>query len=666
MAERILIVQLADIGDLILATPALAALREAHPGAHLALLTTAHAAPVIAGTVLVDEVITFERQAFNSSRAFFRPANLRRILALRGGRWGAVVFLHHFTLRLGTLKFALIGLASGARRRIGLENGNGWFLTERLADEGFGVRHQAQYWLDLVGLLGATATPRRTQVHIEQAASLPDVSGSIVIHAGSGGYSLARRWDAAQFAAVADALHAETGKPILLVGGKGDDTQAVRDAMRAPVLDLSGQTTLPQLAGVLSRAALFIGADSGVMHLAAAVGVPVLAIFGPSNPDAWGPWQPGGRVAVVRSAPECSPCSYVGHSIGLREGCPARTCMRMVTAAQVVAAARGLLNGEEPHPQPLSGGRGEMPNSEEPHPQPLSEGRGEMLIGNEEPNPLVMDALRRGDLPGRPYRDTPPTTGQPASAPLRFNSLDSPRRIRILGLPVDAITYAEWLDRIEGWVQGEAARHVCTINPEFVMIAQRDTLFHAILSRAALCVPDGVGLLWAARRLGTPLPERVTGSDGVPKIAERAAARGWRLFLLGAAPGVADKAADVLRAHYPGVQICGVYGGSPAADEEDAIVERINASGADILFVAYGAPVQDKWIARNLPRLNVKMAMGVGGALDFIAGVVPRAPEWMQRLGLEWLFRLYLQPWRIGRMLRLPRFVLAVLWRGRV
>lgn len=618
MAERFLIVQLADIGDLILATPALAALREAHPGAHLALLTTAHAAPVVAETGLVDEIITLERQSLNSSRAFFRPANLRRILALRGGRWDAVIFLHHFTLRLGTLKFALIGLASGARRRIGLENGSGWFLTERLADAGFGARHQAQYWLDLVGLLGAATTPRRAQVRIEHAASLPDLSGSIVIHAGSGGYSLARRWDAAQFAAAADALRAETGKPIVLVGGAGDDTQAVRAAMRAPAIDLTGQTTLPQLAGVLSRAALFIGADSGVMHLAAAVGAPVVAIFGPSNPDAWGPWAPGGRTRVVRSAPACSPCSYVGHSIGLREGCPARTCMRMVTAAQVVAAARALLNSEAPHPRHLSGVSGE---------------------------------------------DDTAQSALPASAPLRFNSLDSSRRVRILGLPVDAITYAEWLDLIEDWMRGERARHVCTINPEFIMIAQRDALFHAILTRAALCVPDGVGLLWAARRQGSPLPERVTGSDGVPKIAERAAARGWRLFLLGAAPGVAERAADALRARYPGVQISGVYGGSPAADEEDAIVERINASGADILFVAYGAPVQDQWIARNLPRLNVRMAMGVGGALDFIAGVVPRAPEWMQRAGLEWLFRLCLQPWRFRRMLRLPRFVLAALLR---
>lgn len=236
-------------------------------------------------------------------------------------------------------------------------------------------------------------------------------------------------------------------------------------------------------------------------------------------------------------------------------------------------------------------------------------------------------------------------------------------RLDILGVPVDAITYESWLELIGKWVKGAGARHVCTVNPEFIMVAQRDPNFFNILNRAELCVPDGVGLLWAARRLGSPLPERVTGSDGLPIIAERAAQEGWKLFLLGAAPGVAEQTADVLRERYPGVKIVGTYAGSPSVDEEDEIVARINASGADLLFVAYGAPMQDKWIARNLPRLRVAMAMGVGGAFDFIAGVVPRAPLWMQRAGLEWLFRLIRQPWRIGRMLRLPAFVLAVLSR---
>jgi N-acetylglucosaminyldiphosphoundecaprenol N-acetyl-beta-D-mannosaminyltransferase len=601
---RILLVQLADIGDLILTTPALHALREAQPDAHLTLLTTRHAAPIVENTGLVDEITTFEQSAFDRATALFRPTNLRRVFGL--GHYDTVVYFHHFTLKMGTLKYALIALATGAKRRIGLDNGNGWFLNERLPDGGFGAQHQAQYWLDLVGLLGADSTPRPAVV-AQEPFSLPAHAGKrIVIHAGSGAYNTARRWEPEHFAAVADALHRDYGAQIVLVGGPGDDSAAVKAAMQTQPLDLTGQTTLPQLASVIAQADMFIGAESGVMHLAAAAGTRVIALFGPGNPEAWGPWTRTGQPIILRSAPECSPCSYVGHGIGLRDGCRARTCMRMITPAQVAQAAQILLE-----------------------------------------NPSV-----------QAHNDAPPPRQKPAFA----------NRIRILGLPVDAITYGEWLSLIAQWVSEPDAHqphHVCTINPEFIMIAQDDLNFRHILSRADLCVPDGVGLLWAAKHLGTPLPQRVTGSDGVPIIAERAAQEGWRLFFLGAAPGVADTAADVLRAKHPGLQIVGTYSGSPAPEEEDALVERVNASRADILFVAYGAPEQDKWIARNLPRLRVHMAMGVGGSLDFVAGVVPRAPQWMQRLGLEWLFRLYLQPWRLRRMLRLPRFVLAVLLRGR-
>lgn len=610
--SRILVVQLADIGDLVLATPALTALREAQPHAHIALLTSAHSAPVVEGSGLADELILFDKRVFNGTKALLRPQNLRKLLALRGGHFDTIVYLHHFTLRAGTLKFALMALCAGSKRRIGLDNGNGWFLTERIPDEGYGAKHQAQYWLDLVQRLGANPSPRQAVISIRDADrawahdTLPDKRHPrVVIHAGSGGYSLARRWEPERFAAVADRLHAECGAQIVLVGSSGDDASAVKAALKSPCVDLSGQTTLNQLAAVLETADLFIGADSGIMHVACAARAPVAAIFGPSNADAWGPWTPESASLVVRSAPECSPCSYVGHSIGLREGSPARTCMKMVTPQTVYQAATRLLNGE------VSPGVA-APSRPSPH----------------------------GNI--------------------------WTKRISILGLPISAITYDEWLDLIGQWVSETPPRvhHVCTINPEFVMIAQRDVNFRNILRRCDLTVPDGVGLLWAARRLGTPLPERVTGSDGVPKIAERAAQTGWRLFLLGAAPGVAETTAAILQNRYPGLQIAGTYSGSPAPDEEDAIVERINASHADILFVAYGAPEQDKWIARNMPRLNVRMAMGVGGAFDFIAGILPRAPLWMQRMGLEWLYRLYLQPSRIGRMMRLPRFVLTVLRYG--
>ncbi len=617
MPEHYLIVQLADIGDLILSTPALAALREAKPDADITLLTTAHSAPVIAGTNLVDEIITFDKKQFNGSRALFQPANLRRILDLRKGHYDVVVFFHHFTLKLGTLKFALIALASGAKQHIGLDNGNGWFLTHHLTDAGFGAKHQAQYWLDLVALLGASPTPHPSTVTVTSSSTSSELSTqhsalrTVVIHPGSGGYSLARRWDAAHFAALADALRQRYNAQIILVGSPNDDGDVVKSAMKTTSIDLTGKTTLAELAGVIKSADLYIGADSGVMHLAASVGTPVVAIFGPSNVDAWGPWTPTSKSIVVRSAPECSPCSYVGHSIGLREGCPARTCMRMVTVAHVLTAVQQILQDD------FAGTRHLVP---------------------------AVTAQSKSSTNGEVQKPN--------------------QTIRILGLPVDAITYPQWLDLIGKWIASNRIHHVCTINPEFIMIARRDINFHNVLSRADLCVPDGIGLLWAARHLDNPLPERVTGSDGVPKIAERAAQTGWKLYFLGAAPGVADKAAAILSQQHPTLQIVGIYSGSPAPNEEDVIIEKINASGADILFVAYGAPEQDKWIARNLPRLQVKMAMGVGGSFDFIAGVIPRAPLWMRRSGIEWMYRLYLQPWRIWRMLRLPRFVLAVLLKG--
>jgi N-acetylglucosaminyldiphosphoundecaprenol N-acetyl-beta-D-mannosaminyltransferase len=236
-------------------------------------------------------------------------------------------------------------------------------------------------------------------------------------------------------------------------------------------------------------------------------------------------------------------------------------------------------------------------------------------------------------------------------------------RLHILGVPVDAVTFDGLLESIAHWIaNGDRLYQVCTISPEFVMIAQDDPDFRQVLRSADLCVADGIGLLFAARYLGRPLPQRVTGSDSVPLIAQRAAQAGWKLFLLGAAPGVAEQAAQALVESYPGLHIAGTYAGSPSRGEEDAIIERINDSGADILFAAYGAPRQDQWIARNRERLKVHVAMGVGGTFDFIAGVVPRAPLWMRRLALEWLYRLYQQPWRWRRMLRLPRFVWAVIW----
>lgn len=239
----------------------------------------------------------------------------------------------------------------------------------------------------------------------------------------------------------------------------------------------------------------------------------------------------------------------------------------------------------------------------------------------------------------------------------------APSRLTILNVPVHRVTMSETLRLLQTYLAEPRLHQICTVNPEFIMQAQSDDAFRHVLQTADLCIPDGAGLLLAARRLGQPLAERVAGSDLVYYLAELAARQGQRLFLLGAAPGVAAEAARILQARYPDLLIAGTYAGSPALDENDAIVERVKASSAEILYVAYGAPRQDLWIARNRPNLTtVRVAIGVGGALDFITGRAVRAPLWLQRLHLEWLHRLWREPWRWRRMLALPRFMWRVLW----
>jgi N-acetylglucosaminyldiphosphoundecaprenol N-acetyl-beta-D-mannosaminyltransferase len=194
------------------------------------------------------------------------------------------------------------------------------------------------------------------------------------------------------------------------------------------------------------------------------------------------------------------------------------------------------------------------------------------------------------------------------------------------------------------------------------MQAQHDAGFRTLINASDLATPDGAGIILAGRLLGRPFRGRTTGVALTERLAALAADRGYRLFLLGAAPGVAAEAGRIWSSRYPGLHVAGAYPGSPAADEADEITARITASGADLLFVAFGAPAQDRWIADYAGRLpTVRLALGVGGVFDYLTGRVPLAPPIWRQLGLEWLYRLYHQPWRWRRMLALPRFVLAVL-----
>lgn len=226
-----------------------------------------------------------------------------------------------------------------------------------------------------------------------------------------------------------------------------------------------------------------------------------------------------------------------------------------------------------------------------------------------------------------------------------------PAAITILNTKVHAVTNDQTLVLIEQFIAGGAPHQLCTVNPEFVVRAQHDSEFQQIINRAAVALPDGIGLLKAARFLGTdPLPERVAGSDLVVKLAELSHHKGYRIYFLGAREGVAEQAIARLKERYPNLNVAGAYAGSPALEENEAIVRRILPTKVDILLVAYGAPKQDKWIARNLERLQIPVCIGVGGSFDFLAGTAHRAPTWMQKLGLEWLHRLIQQPWRWQRI----------------
>ena len=232
----------------------------------------------------------------------------------------------------------------------------------------------------------------------------------------------------------------------------------------------------------------------------------------------------------------------------------------------------------------------------------------------------------------------------------------TPHRLDILNVGVDDVTPDEAVALLARWIDERTPRVVVTPNPEMVMLARRDAAFAHDLAAADLAVPDGVGLLWAARLLGTPLRARVPGSVLVPQLAAASARRGDRWLLLGAAPGVAAEAGQVLAARYPGLRIVGAFAGdaAPAGDVETRAAVQA-AGGVDVLLVAYGAPRQEAWMARHRD-LGIPVMIGVGGVFNYLTGRSKLAPAWMRRAGLEWLYRLVKEPWRWRRQLALPQF----------
>ena len=241
------------------------------------------------------------------------------------------------------------------------------------------------------------------------------------------------------------------------------------------------------------------------------------------------------------------------------------------------------------------------------------------------------------------------------------NRRSLPASVDVLGIRIHNVTMNQALTLIRDMALSIESHQVIPVNPELIMTAQKDEIFRRVLNSVALVLPDGVGILVAARLVGLRVKERVTGVDTVCSLVNVARENGLRLFLLGAAPSVAERAAKRLQEQCPGLEIAGTYAGSPDPREEEEICNRIRAATPQILLVAYSAPQQELWVARNLEKLNVPVAMCVGGTFDFISGFVARAPVWMQRLGLEWMFRLIREPRRFRRMLALPRFLLAAM-----
>lgn len=233
-------------------------------------------------------------------------------------------------------------------------------------------------------------------------------------------------------------------------------------------------------------------------------------------------------------------------------------------------------------------------------------------------------------------------------------------QVNILGVNVDAVTMAEAVAHVTAAMDVRANVMIATANAEMIMRATHDEELRDILNAAALVVPDGAGTVWAARHLGHAMPERVAGYDLAQELLRRAPAEGRRIYFFGAAPGVAEKAKEKAEQLYPGIEIVGVRNGFFSPADNAAIIAEIRAARPDLLLVALGVPKQEKWIAAHLAALDVPAAIGVGGTLDVMAGVMKRAPYWMQKAKLEWLFRGLMQPKRAGRLLALPKFVLKV------
>ena len=231
----------------------------------------------------------------------------------------------------------------------------------------------------------------------------------------------------------------------------------------------------------------------------------------------------------------------------------------------------------------------------------------------------------------------------------------------ILGVKIDKISLNETFEKAMVLLKTDGVSMIFTPNPEIVIRAYEDAEFKNILNSADICTPDGIGVVYASKIVGTPVKERVPGFELSKMLMENVSKTGEGVFLFGSKPGIADKAKENIEKMYPGINIVGTRNGYFKKEDEPEIINMINESGAKLLFVCLGAPKQEKWIYENRDKLNVNLCLGVGGTLDVLSGETKRAPEIFIKLNLEWFYRIVLNPSRWGRFLALPKFMIKVL-----
>jgi N-acetylglucosaminyldiphosphoundecaprenol N-acetyl-beta-D-mannosaminyltransferase len=234
-------------------------------------------------------------------------------------------------------------------------------------------------------------------------------------------------------------------------------------------------------------------------------------------------------------------------------------------------------------------------------------------------------------------------------------------KVDILGVKIDDLTMNKAVDKVIQYVKSDKKYKIYTPNPEFVMMANEDEEFKDILNKGDLVIPDGIGIVIASKIMKKSITQRVAGYDLTQEVFKRIKGTNKTVYFFGASKGVAQQAADKMKEIHKDLNIIGVHDGYFDETEEKKIIESINSLKPDILLVGLGALKQEKWIEQNINNLNVKVAIGVGGSFDGMAGIVKRAPKIYQKLGLEWFYRLMKQPSRIKRMIKLPMFLIKVI-----